>query len=66
MSLRQKLGNNLKEYRKAKGWSQEHLAFEAGLHRTYISELERGRKNCSIDVLEKLAEALDIEARQLI
>jgi transcriptional regulator with XRE-family HTH domain len=46
--------------------SQEELAFEAGLHRTYISLLERGVKSPTLNVLFRLADALDIPASEFI
>jgi transcriptional regulator with XRE-family HTH domain len=52
--------------RKARGWSQEELAHRAGLDRTYISSLERRKYVPTLDVLDKLAGALDVEPAQLI
>ncbi len=49
-----------------KGWSQEKFAFEAGVHRTYVSDLERGARNPTITVVEKLAVALDVSASRLL
>jgi len=57
---------NLKAGRAAKGWSQEALAFEAGLHRTYVSQIERRQKNCTILQLAKLADALGVEPGRLL
>ena len=42
MDICKQVGRNIRHFREAKGWSQEQLAFEAGLHRTYISGVERG------------------------
>ena len=50
---------NLKRLRTEAGVSQEILAVDASIDRTYVSRIERGLRNCSIGVLEKLAEALD-------
>lgn len=47
-------------------WSQEHVSFEAGLHRTYYSELERGGRNPSIGVLEKLATVFNVPPARLL
>ncbi|MGE8143489.1 helix-turn-helix domain-containing protein [Novosphingobium sp. NPDC080210] len=66
MDIRKILGANLKRLRTAKGWSQEDYAFEAGIHRTYISDIERGARNPTIEVLVKLAAPLDVEAADLI
>jgi transcriptional regulator with XRE-family HTH domain len=59
-------GQVLKQRREALNLSQEELAFEAGLHRTYISLLERGVKSPTLNVLFRLAEALDIPPSQFI
>ena len=66
MDIRKVLGANLKRLRTAKGWSQEDYAFEAGIHRTYISDIERGARNPTIEVLVKLAAPLGVEAADLI
>jgi transcriptional regulator with XRE-family HTH domain len=66
VDIRKRLGLNLKQLRSRRGWSQEQFAFEAGVHRTYISDLERGARNPSILLLEKLAVALDVPASELI
>ncbi len=52
MDLRRRFASNIKARRKLLGLSQEQLAFEAGLHRTYISGIERGIRNVSIDNIE--------------
>lgn len=62
MDVRERVGNNLKRLRKAKGFSQEGLAFECGLHRTYISGVERGIRNPTVTVLERIAKALGVGA----
>ena len=56
----------MKRLRTAKGWSQEEYAFEAGIHRTYISDIERGARNPTIEVLVKLAKPLGVEPADLI
>ncbi|MEP7241568.1 MAG: helix-turn-helix transcriptional regulator [Devosia sp.] len=66
MKLRQVFANNVRAYRKAKDWSQEELADRAGLHRTYISIVERGLKNISIDNIEVIAKALGEPAWRLL
>ena len=62
MSLLQTFSANLRKYRRDKGLSQEAFADLAGLHRTYISALERGKRSIAIDNIEKIAHALDIDA----
>lgn len=66
MDVRLRLGKNLKELRAERGWSQEELADEAGIHRTYASDLERGTRNPSIVVLDKIVKALGVPAGSLI
>lgn len=56
----------LKRLRAQKGISQEKLGFESGLHRTYISQLERGLKSPSLKTLERLCRALDISLSELV
>ena len=52
---------NLKRYRKMIGLSQEAFADKAGLHRTYISAIERGKRSIALDNVQKIADALEIE-----
>ena len=66
VDIRHRLGSNLKRLRTMRGWSQERFGFEAGIHRTYISDLERGARNPSILLLEKLARSLGVAASVLI
>lgn len=58
MDVRRRLSLNLQRLRREKGWSQEDLAEESGLHRTYISGIERCVKNPTITVVDRLAVAL--------
>jgi transcriptional regulator with XRE-family HTH domain len=60
------LGENIKQYRLEKGWSQEELADKSGLHRTYVGGIERGERNITVKVLHKLAITLDVEIGQLL
>lgn len=59
--LDQILGTELQRHRINKGWSQEYLAEVTGLHRTYISQLERGLKSPSVRVLSHITKALGIK-----
>lgn len=60
------VAKNIKAHRLDKNLSQEELADKANLHRTYISLLERKKKNVSIKILEKIANALEVEISDLI
>lgn len=64
--INKKVGINIRKYRNKKGWSQEQLAFEADLHRTYIGHIERGEKNIGLINLEKIAKALNVTLKNLI
>ena len=55
------LGRELKNIREAAGMSQERLAFEAGVHRTYISLLERDKKSPTFNVLLRICKALNVD-----
>ncbi len=66
MDVRQRVGINLRKFRRERGFSQEKLAFECGLHRTYISGVERGVRNPTVLVLEAIAEALEIPSSLLL
>ncbi len=64
--VRKRLAGNLQKYRRAKGLSQEGFAHEAGIHRTYISDLERGARNPTIEVVDRLARALGVSMGELL
>lgn len=66
VDIRQRLGRNVRRLREEKGWSQEDYADRAGIHRTYVSDIERGRRNPTIAVVEKLAKPLDVLASELL
>lgn len=63
---RERLAANLRTARKQRGLSQEGLAERAGLHRTYVGGIERGERNVSIDNIEKIARALDLDIAELL
>ena len=65
-NVRLRVGSNLRRLREGRGLSQEGLAFECGLHRTYISGVERGVRNPTVVVLEKMANALGAQAHELL
>lgn len=60
MDIKQRFGIRLKEIRREKGMSQETLSLAAGLDRTYIPSIEKGTRNVSLEVIEKLAKALAV------
>jgi transcriptional regulator with XRE-family HTH domain len=66
MDVRRRLALNTKRLRKAKGWSQEDLADQADIHRTYISSVERGLRNPTITVADKIAVALGVPLAELL
>ena len=66
ISARLRFANNLREARLRRGWSQEDLAEESGLHRTYVGSVERGERNISVDNMECLAKAVGVELIELL
>jgi len=66
MPLNESFANVLKRLRAQKGISQEELAFKASLHRTYISQLERGLKSPTLNTISTIAEVLDVSLAQLV
>ena len=64
--IQKKFGDKIRELRKQKGFSQEKLAFKSGLHRTYISDIERGSRNVSLKNIEKIAKALSVSPKSLL
>jgi transcriptional regulator with XRE-family HTH domain len=66
MDLNRVLGRNIRALRKRQRLSQEELALEADMKRSYVSDLERGTRNPSVKALGRLAKALGVEAWQLL
>ena len=66
MDIRKQVGLNVQRLRRELGWSQEDLALEPGLHRTYISGIERGIRNPTVLVLQKMADTLGVDAAELL
>jgi len=65
-SPKQIFAHNLKKIRNQIGLSQEELAYRAGLHRTYISSVERGQRNISLENIFAIADALNVPASDLL
>jgi transcriptional regulator with XRE-family HTH domain len=65
-TTRHLLAKRLRLLRTLRGWSQETLAEQAGLHRTYISGIERAERNLGLDNLDKLAQAFEITVARLL
>lgn len=64
MDIKQEFGKRLNQIRKEKKISQERLAELSELNRPYISAIEQGKRNVSLEVIEKLAQALEIEINE--
>jgi len=64
--VRIRFGEKLRKVRQRVGLSQERLAELAGLHRTYVSSVERGQRNISLENVERLADALGITMAELM
>ena len=66
MKLTEGVGLNIRNERNFRGLSQEQLALAADLDRSYISEIELAKFSASLDVLERIANALDIDPQELL
>ncbi len=66
MDLRQVFAANLRRLRHAKGLSQEDLAYEADVNRTYVSKIEKGATYVGLEIVGKLAAVLDVEPAELL
>lgn len=64
-NIREILSDNIKKYRNEQHMSQEDLALQCDLHRTYISDIERCTRNVSIDNISKIADALKVTPADL-
>ncbi|WP_407358043.1 helix-turn-helix domain-containing protein [Microbacterium sp. LTA6] len=63
---REAFGARVREIRIGHGWSQEDFAHRASLDRTYVSGIERGRRNPTLDIIHRLAQALDVHPSDLL
>ena len=66
MDVRRRLARNMKRLRDKEGWSQEELAERSGLHRTYISGVERGVRNPTLTVIDKIANGFNVRLADLV
>ena len=66
MDLPKLLGRNVREWRKRRGLSQEELALETDMKRSYVSDIERGNRNPSVKAIGRLAAALKIDPDVLL
>ena len=66
MNVEKQLGMRIRYLRIQKKWSQEDLALEADINKNYISDLERGMRNPTLKVMEKIAIALEISLEELM
>ena len=66
MDLRQVFAANLRRLRHAKGLSQESLAYEAEVNRSYLSKVEKGETYVGLEIIGKLASVLDVEPAELL
>lgn len=60
MDIKSKIGQRIKELRKRLELSQESLAYKAEVDRTYVTDVENGRRNVSVEILERLIKALEV------
>lgn len=65
MNLKEKFGHKIKQLREQKGHSIEYLANIANIDRTYISDIEKGKRNVSLLIIEKLSKALEVNIQEL-
>lgn len=65
MDISKAFGENVRKYRKARGLSQEQFALKYEVDRTYISGIERGKRNPTIEIVQKLARALGVSIADL-
>ena len=66
MNIRKLFGINVRRCREEKGWSQDKLAEASGLHRTYISGIERGTRNPTIEIVGQIAKSLNVNPSELL
>ena len=65
MTIHEKFGLAVATLRKERGYSQERFAFEANIARKYMSDIENGKRNVSLDVIMRIADRLEIRVSEL-
>ncbi|SDW14631.1 helix-turn-helix domain-containing protein [Flavobacterium degerlachei] len=65
MNIKEKFGQKIKSLREQKGISIEHLANISNVDRNYISDIEKGKRNVSITIIEKLSKGLEVKVQEL-
>lgn len=66
MEIKKRVGLLIREQRKLRGWSQEELSFRAGKHRTFVSSIERGTKNATVNSVHAIAKAMELTVSELL
>lgn len=66
MDVRERIGLNTQQLRRERGLSQEELAHRAEIHQTYLSGVERGKRNPSVSVLQRIAVALGADIEDMV
>ena len=65
MDICSTVGTNIRKIRNSKKLSQDELAFQAGIDRSYLSQIENGHKSAGVSILDQIAKALDVEITTL-
>ena len=66
VNINKKLGSKIRELRKERELTQEDLAYKAGLDYSYINQIENGKRNPSMEAVEKIAKALGVKVQTLV
>ena len=64
MEIKEKIGNRIRDLRQEKAMSQKDLAYDSNLDRSYIASVENGKRNISIENIEKIANALKVSLKE--
>lgn len=65
MTIQEKLGKAIVNLRKERGLSQEIFAYDAGIDRRYMSDIENGKRNISLDIIERISQKLGLKISEL-